>query len=82
MPGNEQDRDRDREQRARLPAQGGRWVCDYCGTRIKSDGGYRALITATLTHAEPRTVVACSSNHLEELIKKYRSGQCQAASDW
>lgn len=48
----------------------GRSVCDYCGDRLKADGGYRALVP-TSGQGKARVVVACSRDHLEELIKRY-----------
>lgn len=66
MPANHQPDGSERGQLGERFAAPGRGVCGYCGDRIKSDGGYRALIS------DAHVVVACSSDHLEELIGQYR----------
>jgi predicted amidophosphoribosyltransferase len=50
----------------------GRRVCDYCGAQIRSDGGYRALLSVAAGQVDPLVVVACSRDHLEELISQHR----------
>jgi hypothetical protein len=57
----------------RAQAPGGRRVCGYCGDRITADGGYRALLASSVSGgSDAQVVVACSRDHLEELIRRYR----------
>ncbi|HJP73730.1 MAG TPA: hypothetical protein VJ914_05645 [Pseudonocardiaceae bacterium] len=74
MPANNHQADVSQGERAgRTKVPGGRRVCGYCGDRITADGGYRALLSNSVSGgSDAQVVVACSRDHLEELIRRYR----------